>query len=70
MAEPGKGSLNSTLYSLEPTGDQTLVAVLADEQLVVAKGHRSFRQALDTDIALSFDRQRCYLFDEASGGRI
>ena len=70
VAEAGKGSFNSTLYSLEPTGDQTLIAAFAGEQLVVAKGHRSFRQGLETPISLSFDPQRAYLFDAASGARL
>jgi multiple sugar transport system ATP-binding protein len=70
VAEAGQGHLNSTLYSLEPTGDQTLVAAFAGEQMVVAKGSRSFRQALETPISLVFDRARCYLFDAASGARI
>jgi multiple sugar transport system ATP-binding protein len=70
VAEAGQGDLNSTLYSLEPTGDQTLVAAFAGEQMVVAKGSRSFRQALETPISLVFDRARCYLFDAASGARI
>ena len=70
IAEPGKGSVNSVLYSLEPTGDQTLVAVRAGEQLVVAKAHRSFRQELDAPISLSFDTNHCYLFDAVSGNRI
>ena len=43
---PAKGgNFVSKLYSLEPTGDQTLVAAWAGEQLVVAKGHRTFRQS-------------------------
>ena len=66
----GKGDLNSTLYSLEPLGDQTLVAALSGEQLVVAKGARSFRQELDTAIGLAFDRSRVYLFDGETGSRI
>jgi len=70
IAEPGQGHLNSTLYSLEPTGDQTLVSAMAGEQMVVAKGSRSFRQALETPISLSFDLSRCYLFDQAGGQRI
>ena len=70
VAEAGQGHLNSALYSLEPTGDQTLVSALAGEQMVVAKGHRSFRQELETPISLSFDTSRCYLFDAASGARI
>ena len=70
VAEAGQGHINSALYSLEPTGDQTLVSALAGEQMVAAKGHRSFRQELDTPISLSFDTSRCYLFDAASGARI
>ena len=70
VVEAGKGSLESSLYSLEPTGDQTLVAAFAGEQLVVAKGHRAFRQELDTPISLSFDAKHVYLFDGISGDRI
>jgi multiple sugar transport system ATP-binding protein len=70
VAEAGQGNLNSTLYSLEPTGDQTLVAAFAGEQMVVAKCSRSFRQELDTPISLGFDTARCYLFDAESGERI
>ena len=70
VAQPGQGNLNSNLYSLEPTGDQTLVSALAGDQMVVAKGARSFRQELETPIGLTFDASRCYLFDAASGARI
>ncbi len=68
--EAGMASLNSKLYSLEPTGDQTLVAAWAGEQLVVAKGARGFRQELETPIGLIFDPARIYLFDGPSGARI
>jgi multiple sugar transport system ATP-binding protein len=67
---PGTGDLNSTVYSLEPTGDQTLVAAMAGEQMVVAKGSRNFRQELGTPISLKFDAARCYLFDAATGARL
>jgi len=68
---PAKGSnLVSKLYSLEPTGDQTLVTAWAGEQLVVVKGHRTFRQNLDTPIALTFLKDRIYLFDGETGGRL
>jgi multiple sugar transport system ATP-binding protein len=70
VAQPGQGNLNSNLYSLEPTGDQTLVSALAGDQMVVAKGARSFRQELETPIGLTFDASRCYLFDADSGARI
>jgi multiple sugar transport system ATP-binding protein len=66
-----KGSnISSTLYSLEPTGDLTLVTAWAGEQLVVAKGPRTFRQAIDTPIAFTFLKDRIYLFDGESGARL
>ena len=64
------GNLVSTLYSLEPTGDMTLVTAWAGEQLVVAKGARTFRQSLDTPIAFTFLKDRIYLFDGESGDRV
>jgi multiple sugar transport system ATP-binding protein len=64
------GDLVSKLYSLEPTGDVTLVTAWAGEQLVVAKGPRNFRQEIDTPISFRFPRDRIYLFDGATGLRV
>ncbi|MFZ5676745.1 MAG: ABC transporter ATP-binding protein [Pseudomonadota bacterium] len=64
------GHLVSKLYSLEPTGDVTLVTAWAGEQLVVAKGSRVFRQEVDTPIAFHFAKGRVFLFDGESGNRI
>jgi multiple sugar transport system ATP-binding protein len=70
IAAAGQGHINSKLYSLEPTGDQTLVTAFAGSQLVVVKGARDFRQNIDTDIGIRFDTTRAYLFDGTSGTRI
>jgi multiple sugar transport system ATP-binding protein len=70
ICDPAKADLVSKLYSLEPTGDVTLVTAWAGEQLVVAKGARNFRQPIDTPIAFRFDRKRLFLFDGESGSRI
>ena len=64
------GHLKSKLYSLEPTGDVTLVTAWAGEQLVVAKGARTFRQEVDTPIAFRFAKGRVFLFDGESGNRL
>ena len=63
-------NIASKLYSLEPTGDMTLVTAWAGEQLVVAKGSRTFRQNLDTPIAFTFLKDRIYLFDGETGNRL
>jgi multiple sugar transport system ATP-binding protein len=66
-----KGSnISSKIYSLEPTGDLTLVTAWAGEQLVVAKGSRTFKQPVDTPVSFTFLRDRIYLFDEETGNRI
>jgi multiple sugar transport system ATP-binding protein len=70
IARPEAGHLVSKLYSLEPTGDVTLVTAWAGEQLVVAKGARTFRQPLDTPIAFRFPKDRIYLFDGETGTRL
>jgi multiple sugar transport system ATP-binding protein len=70
VAPKGKGHVNATLYSLEPTGDQTLAAVRIGGQLLVARADRDFRQAIDTPLSLNFDVKRVYLFDGSSGERI
>jgi multiple sugar transport system ATP-binding protein len=70
VASPEQGNLVSKVYSVEPTGDQTLVTTWAGEQLVVVKADRAFRQAIDTTIAFKFRPDRVFLFDQAGGARI
>jgi len=70
VAKTDKGHVNAKVYSLEPTGDQTLVTVRLGEHLLVARADRDFRRAIDAPIALNFDVARSYLFDGATGERI
>ncbi|MCA0433995.1 MAG: ABC transporter ATP-binding protein [Proteobacteria bacterium] len=70
VAAKGKGHINAAIYSLEPTGDQTLLTVRIGDQLVVARAPRDFRQPIDSPVSLSFDVSRIYLFDGKSGERI
>ena len=55
---------------MEPTGDQTLVAAYAGEQLAIAKGPRNFRQEIGTPISFSIAPSRVFLFDAESGNRL
>jgi multiple sugar transport system ATP-binding protein len=70
IVKDGDAHLVSKLYSLEPTGDLTLVTAWAGEQLVIAKGPRTFRQAIDSPIAFRFPSDRIYLFDGDTGARL
>ncbi|MBL8788987.1 MAG: ABC transporter ATP-binding protein [Rhizobiales bacterium] len=70
VAKTGSGHLNSKVYSIEPTGDQTLLAVDHGGKLVIARADRTYRQAIDTPVSLNFDAARIYLFDTETGQRI
>ena len=65
-----KGHLTAPLYSLEPTGDQTLVALMNGEQLIVARAARDYRAPLDTLLSLQFDLSCVFIFDGESGARV
>ncbi len=65
-----KAHLTAPLYSLEPTGDQTLAAVKNGEQLIVARAARDYRAAIDTPLSLQFDMARIFIFNGDSGERI
>ena len=65
-----KGNFTAPLFTLEPTGDQTLAAARNDAQMVVARAARDFRQEIGSDISFAFAPDRVYLFDAASGARI
>ncbi len=63
-------NLNSTVYGIEPTGDMTLVMAKAGEQIIVAKGARSYRAEIGVPVNFEFAKDHIYLFDGASGDRI
>ncbi len=65
-----KGHLTAPLYSLEPTGDQTLVALMNGGQLIVARAARDYRAPLDTLLSLQFDLSCVFVFDGESGARV
>jgi len=70
VAAKGKGNFQAPLFSLEPTGDQTLVAARSDDSLIVARGGRDFRQEIGSNIIFNFAAERAYLFDGETGQRL
>jgi multiple sugar transport system ATP-binding protein len=70
ISDAKSAHLSSSIYGIEPTGDMTLVMAKAGEQIIVAKGHRSFRAEIGTPVHFEFAKGHCYLFDGATGDRI
>jgi multiple sugar transport system ATP-binding protein len=62
--------IKSEIYGIEPTGDMTLVMAKAGEQIVVAKGARSFRAEIGVPVNFTFAKDHIYLFDGVTGNRI
>jgi multiple sugar transport system ATP-binding protein len=65
-----KAHFTAPLYSLEPRGDQTLVAVRNGDKLIVARAARDYRADIDTPLSMQFDLTRVFIFDGDSGERI
>jgi multiple sugar transport system ATP-binding protein len=70
LAEGGGAHVQTTIYSLEPTGENTLVSCPVGDRLMVAKLDRDFRREINAAIALSFAPRRIFLFDQTSGERL
>ena len=65
-----KAHVTAPLYSLEPTGDQTLLAVKNGDQLIIARAARDYRAAIDTPLSLQFNLARAFIFDGETGARL
>jgi multiple sugar transport system ATP-binding protein len=70
LAAARTAHLKSTIYALEPTGDMTLVTAKAGEQLIVAKGARTYRAEIGSPVNFEFAKGHIYLFDGVSGDRM
>lgn len=62
--------LQGQIYSVEMTGESTLITVEIDEHLVVARADKQFRAEIGEPIRFAFDTQHTYLFDSHSEQRI
>ena len=61
---------NAKIFAIEPMGDQTVVSLSTDGQLVEVRAARDYRAPLDSMAHISFDLDRLYLFDESTGERL
>jgi len=70
VVEKGQGQLDAQVFTLELTGDQSLVTFRSDDKSVVVKMSKDFEIAPDSVAAIAFDpAQACY-FDTSTGLRL
>ena len=66
----GAGQVDAEVYTLEMTGDQSLVTFRADEKHLVVKMPKDFEVATDAMAGIAFDAAAACFFDTESGQRL
>jgi multiple sugar transport system ATP-binding protein len=70
IAGSGDAHIKASVYSVELTGESTLVTVRVDGTFISLRADKDFTQEMDTPIALRVQPERTYLFDAKSEARI
>jgi len=70
VVERGNGKLDASVYTVEMTGDQSLVTLKSDGDSIVVKMPKDFEIAEGGDAAITFDKVHAYFFDTTTGERL
>ena len=62
--------LEATLYSIELTGDQTIVTSKMGSNFVTINEDKDFESNLDLPVKIKLDKDKIFFFDSLSGKRI
>ena len=66
----GEGWLQGAIYSLELTGDETIVTVAAAETHLISRMDKDFDMAMGAEVGVEILGERSYFFDAESGERL
>ena len=70
IATAGDGHLSAAIYSVELTGDATLVTLRLRDGFVALRADKDFDQPIDTPVAVRVDPAKIFLFDAETEERI
>ena len=70
IVQKGTSHLEATLYSIELTGDQTIVTSKMGSNFVTINEDKDFERNLDLPVKIKLDKAKIYFFDSLSGERI
>ena len=70
IAADAEAALNGPVFTVELTGEATLVTVSVGTNRVVARAAKDFRAAIGSTLSLSTVAERCFLFDGANQARL
>ncbi len=66
----GNGQIQAVIYSVELTGDQTIVTAKMGEADLTVREDKDYDGAIDQAVHIKLDESKIFLFDSASGDRI
>ena len=70
VVDAGQGDINAPIFSVELTGENTLVTVRVGKQHVIARADRFYRNEIDTPIGIKVNTEHTYLFDASTEQRV
>ena len=70
IVENGDSQIEAFLYSVELTGDQTIVTAKLGETDLIVREDKDYDGAIDQLVHIKLDESKIFLFDSASGDRI
>jgi len=70
IVQKGTSHLEATLYSIELTGDQTIVTSKMGSNFVTINEDKDFESNLDLPVKIKLDKAKIFFFDSLSGKRI
>jgi multiple sugar transport system ATP-binding protein len=70
IADDGDVDLNGTVYSVEPTGENTLIVVAYQGALITVKADKAIRPDIDAPIGLKFVKTGLRFFRTSDGQRL
>jgi multiple sugar transport system ATP-binding protein len=70
IVENGEGQIEAILYSVELTGDQTIVTAKLGETDLTVREDKDYGGAIDQAVQIKVDESKVFLFEAATGDRI
>lgn len=70
LVAAGTGLFDATIYTVEHTGEQTLVTIQVARKQLAVKMPKDFEASTNSTVGVQFDPSAGYFFDQSDGARI
>ena len=70
VESPTEASMKTPIYSVELTGESTLLTVRVADNLVTLRTNNDFDGNIDDEVLIKINAEKIFLFDEESKQRV